>query len=130
MRVRRARGDRDAGGDDAVRAEHADGEIGDVHRSTLAAVEAGRAAEELAHRRGDVGTLGDRVAVAAMGGGEEIGRSRLAQTPAGTASWPVERCRGPRTNACVPSAAPKAATPPLLASSAAFSNARMRTIVR
>ena len=57
-------------------------------------------------------------------------RSRFAHTPAGTASCPVDRCSGPRTSAWVPSAAPNAATPPLLASSAAFSNARMRTMVR
>jgi hypothetical protein len=56
-------------------------------------------------------------------------RERFAQTPTGTASWPVERCSGPRTLAAL-SEAPNAATPPLLASSAAFSNARIRAITR
>ena len=56
-------------------------------------------------------------------------RVRLRQTPAATASWPVDRCSGPRTLACA-MLAPKAATPPFEASSAAFSNARMRAIVR
>jgi hypothetical protein len=52
------------------------------------------------------------------------------QTPAGTASWPVDRCSGPRTLAAPAACWPYALTPPWLAISAAFSKARMRTIVR
>src|SRR6185503_12165514 len=57
-------------------------------------------------------------------------RARLMHTPAGTASCPVDRCSGPRTRTSLLSAAPNAETPPLDASSAAFSKARMRAIVR
>jgi hypothetical protein len=56
-------------------------------------------------------------------------RVRLMQTPAATASCPVDRCSGPRMLACA-KLAPNAATPPLEASSAAFSKARMRAMVR
>ena len=53
------------------------------------------------------------------------------QTPAATASCPVDRCSGPRTKAGLAEAAkPQAATPPWLAISAAFSNSRMRNIDR
>ena len=51
QRLRRADGDRDAAGHDAVGAQHADGEIGDVHGAALAAAVAARAAEELRHHR-------------------------------------------------------------------------------
>ena len=51
------------------------------------------------------------------------------QTPAATASWPVERCSGPRMGERA-TLAPNAATLPRDASSAAFSKARMRAIMR
>ena len=72
QRLRGAGGDRDAGGHHAVRAEHADREVGDVHRAALALVVAGGAAEQLAHHRRRIGALGQRVAVAAVGGGEQV----------------------------------------------------------
>jgi len=65
-------GDRQAGGHHAVGAQHAHREVGDVHRAALAAVAASGAAEQLAHHAGGVGALGQRVAVAAVGGGEQV----------------------------------------------------------
>ena len=62
----RAGDDRDAAGDDAVGAEHADAEIGDVHGAALALAVAGLPAVELGHHALEVGALGDAVAVAAM----------------------------------------------------------------
>jgi len=70
--VRGAHGDGDACCHDAVRAKHADGEVGDVHRAALAAVETGGAAEQLAHHAFHRRALGERVAVAAVRRGEEI----------------------------------------------------------
>ena len=64
--LRGAARDRNAAGDHAVGAEHADGEIGDVHRAALAAAIAGGAAVELRHHARGIGALGDRVAVAAV----------------------------------------------------------------
>ena len=72
--------------DDAVRAEHADLEIGDVHRAALAAAIAAFTPEQLAHHGERVGALGEGVAVAAMGReqhvvagevGADAGRDRL-----------------------------------------------------
>src|SRR5262249_59529038 len=59
--------DRDPAGDDPVGPEHADAEIGDVHRAALALAIAGLPAVELGHHAVEVGALGDAVAVAAMG---------------------------------------------------------------
>ena len=53
-------------GDDPVGAEHADAEIGDVHRAALALAVAGLPPVELGHHAVEVGALGDAVAVAAM----------------------------------------------------------------
>ena len=49
---------------DAVGAQHADGEVGDVHRPALALAVAVDAAEQLGHHAPDVGALGDAVPVA------------------------------------------------------------------
>ncbi|MNV46251.1 hypothetical protein D3C71_1380750 [compost metagenome] len=73
----RAHGDRQAGGDDAVRAQHADRKIGDVHGAALALVVAGGAAKQLAHHARAVGALGQRMAVAAVGGGEQVARMQM-----------------------------------------------------
>jgi hypothetical protein len=70
--VGRAHGDRDAGRHHAIRAEHADGEVGDVHRAALAAVAAAGAAEELAHHALHRGAFGQRMAVAAVRRGEVV----------------------------------------------------------
>jgi len=65
--------DRDAARDDAVGAQHADIEIGDVHGAALATAGAGGAAEQLAHHRRGVGPFGDGVAVATMRAGDVVG---------------------------------------------------------
>ena len=65
-RKARAGDDRDAAGDDAVGAEHADAEIGDVHGSAFALAVAGLAPVELGHHAVEVGALGDAVAMPAM----------------------------------------------------------------
>src|SRR4029077_5027916 len=58
--------------DDAVGAEHALGQVGDVHRAALAVAAAGLAAVDLGHHLADVHALGDAVAVAAMGAGDGV----------------------------------------------------------
>ena len=58
--------DRNAARDDAVGAEHADAEIGDVHGAALALAVAGLPPVQLGHHAVQVGALGDAVAVAAM----------------------------------------------------------------
>ena len=63
---------RRAASDDAVRAEHALGQVGDVHRPTLAAARPGGLAEDLGHHALDVDALGDAVAVPAVGGGDRV----------------------------------------------------------
>ena len=106
--MRRADRDRHAGGDHAVGAQHADGEVGDVHRAALAAVVSGRAAEQLGHHALHVGALGQRVAVAAVGGRQQVVAlqigadaggngflpGRQVQRPAHGAGWPCARPEG------------------------------------
>lgn len=77
LRMRRAHRDRQPGRHHAVGAQHADREIGDVHRAALAAVEARGLAEQLAHHACEVGALGQRVAVAAVGGREVVARAQV-----------------------------------------------------
>ena len=72
QRLRRAGGDGDARGHHAVGAQHADREVGNVHRAALALVGAAGPAEQLAHHARGVGALGQRVAVAAVGGREQV----------------------------------------------------------
>src|SRR5215831_1978991 len=52
--------------DNAVGAEHADVEIGDMHRATLAFAVAGLPAVQLRHHAVEIGTLGDAMAMASM----------------------------------------------------------------
>src|SRR5262245_33236490 len=52
--------------DHAVGAEHADVEIGDMHRATLAFAVAGLPAVQLRHHAVEIGTLGDAMAMASM----------------------------------------------------------------
>ena len=70
--VRRARRNLDVGADHAVRAEHPDAEVGDVHRPALAAAAPALAAEQLAHHRLRVRALDQRMAVSAVGGEQQI----------------------------------------------------------
>ena len=75
--MRGADGDQDVGADHAVGAEHADLEVGDVHGAALAVAGAALAAEQLAHHGERVGALGDGVAVAAVGGEQDVGSREI-----------------------------------------------------
>src|SRR5205823_459990 len=79
---RQGRAGRDAhpAADDAVGPEDAPVDVGDVHAAALALAVAGRLAEQLSHHQLDVAALGDAVAVAAVGAGDEV---VLAQGGAG-----------------------------------------------
>ncbi|MDT4848788.1 hypothetical protein FQZ97_828890 [compost metagenome] len=77
LRMRRADRDRQARRDHAVGAQHAHREVRDVHRAALAAVEARGLAEQLAHHPREVGALGQRVAMAAVRGGEVVARAQV-----------------------------------------------------
>ena len=67
----------DAGADDAVGAEQADGAVVEMHRAAAAAADAVGLAEELGHHTAGIGALGQRVAVAAMGRGHPVGRAQM-----------------------------------------------------
>src|SRR5690606_41438018 len=69
--------------DDAVRAEHALRQVGDVHRAALAATRTGGLAVDLGHHRGHVHALGDAVAVAAVGGGDGVALVEVRAHPGG-----------------------------------------------
>src|SRR5229473_1136796 len=69
---RRPADQRRAAADDAVGAEHALGQVGDVHRAALTVAAAGLAAVDLGHHLADVDAPGDAVAVAAMGAGDGV----------------------------------------------------------
>ena len=68
----RAGGDGDAGADDAVGAQVAEFDVGDVHGAALAAAVAGGTAEEFGHHLVHARALGNAVAVAAVGAGDEV----------------------------------------------------------
>ena len=68
----RADRDRDAAADDAVGAEIAHRDVGDVHRAAAALAVAGRLAEEFGEHPLHVRALGDAVAVAAMRRGDLV----------------------------------------------------------
>ena len=78
LALRRTGGNRQAGRHDAVGAQHADRKIGDVHRAALAVAGAAGAAEQLSHHRQWIGALGQSVAVAAMGAGNQVGPAQIA----------------------------------------------------
>ena len=78
-RRRRPRRDRQAGGDDAVGAEDPELRVGDVHGAAAAAVRALVLAHQLGEHPGRVQALGQAVAVAAVGRGDDV---RRAQGPA------------------------------------------------
>jgi hypothetical protein len=63
---------RRATADDAVGAEHALGQVGDVHRAALAPARPGGLAVDLGHHPDRVDALGDAVPVAAVGGGDRV----------------------------------------------------------
>ena len=64
---RRPAGDRQAAPDDAIGAEHAHREVGDVHGAALALAIAVHPPEQLRHHAADVGALGDAMAMAPVG---------------------------------------------------------------
>ena len=63
--------------------EHADRKIGDVHRAALAAIEAAGLAKQLTHHAHHVRAFGQRVAVPAVGGGDEVVGAQMGADPCG-----------------------------------------------
>ena len=73
--------DRQAGGDDPVGAEDPEVRVGDVHRAAAATVGALLLAHQLGEHAERLQALGQAVAVAAMGGRDDVGRTeRPART--------------------------------------------------
>src|SRR5262249_55385424 len=71
---RRPSGEAETAADDSVRTEHAEREIRDVHRTAPANTGAGRLAVKLGHHWSDADSLGDRMAMAAMRGRNQVAR--------------------------------------------------------
>src|SRR5437773_2399521 len=69
---RRPADQRRAAADDPVGAEHALGQVSDVHGAALAVAAAGLAAVDLGHHLADVHAPGDAVAVPAVGAGDGV----------------------------------------------------------
>jgi hypothetical protein len=69
---RRAKRVANARANDGVHAKDALGDVGDVHRATLAPVGTGDLAKQLSHHRHDVHPLGDAVTVTAVIGGNPV----------------------------------------------------------
>ena len=88
------------------------------------------AAEQLAHHAAQVGALGEGVAVAAMGGREVVVRAQIDADPGGDRLLAGRQVQRPAHLGSPSADLPKALTPPWLAASAAFSKARMRTMLR
>ena len=59
--------------DNAVGAQHALADVGDVHRAALAFAQAALAAEDLLHHAIDIAALADAVTMPAMGAGDVVG---------------------------------------------------------
>ena len=72
LRERRADRDRRAAADDAVRAEHAEFHVADVHAAAFALAVAGRAAEQLGEHPIELAAFCDQVAVAAVRAGDLV----------------------------------------------------------
>src|SRR5690606_13781650 len=82
-RMRRARRDADVRGDDAIGAQHADGEVGDVHGAALAAAVAPFPAEQLAHHGERIGAFRQGVPVAAVSRKENVLARQVTADPSG-----------------------------------------------
>ena len=67
----------DAAADEAVRAEQADRGVVEMHRAAAAAAAAVVLAVKLGHQHARVHALGQRMAVAAMGRGDPVGRPQV-----------------------------------------------------
>ena len=90
--------DGDPAADDPVRAEAAGREVGDVHAAALALAVPGLLAEELRHHRVQVHALADALAVAAVGGIDQVLRLQgAAHTPMPVASSPMQKWAVPWT---------------------------------
>ena len=70
----RTDGDRNTPADDAVRPQHVQVEVADVHRPALAVAVAGGLTHQLGHHAPQVTPLGHQVPVPAMGGGDLVVR--------------------------------------------------------
>jgi hypothetical protein len=99
--LRSADRDRDAAGDNAVGAQHADREVGDMHRAALAAAIAALAPVELEHHAGRIGALGDGVAVAAVIGGEPVVLAQAGADAGGDTFLPERDVQRTRDLACL-----------------------------
>ena len=73
---RRAAADRKTRANDAVAAEHAKLDIGDVHRAAEAAAVAARLAHQLRHHAPDIAALRDHVSVAAVMADDVVARQQ------------------------------------------------------
>jgi len=79
----RPAGKRRAGAEDAVRAHHAFGQIRDMHGSAFSAARTGRLAENFGHHLVHIDTLGNAMAVAAVGRRDPIVVIEMAHDPGG-----------------------------------------------
>ena len=90
-----ADGNRHPRRDHAVGAEHPDTEICDMHRAALALVGTRCAPEQLGHHAIDIGAFGQRVAVAAMGGGQQIDAREIRADAGGDRLLPGRQVQRP-----------------------------------
>src|SRR5690606_24416196 len=74
--------------DDAVGAQHALAEVGDVHRAAFAAARPGAPAVDLGHHLPDVDAFGDAVPVAAVGAGDRVPLVQVHAHPGGGRFFP------------------------------------------
>ena len=107
----RADRDRQAGRDDSVGAEDPEVRIGDVHRAAPPTVRALVLAHELGEHAERVETLGETVAVAAMGRRDDVGPAEGRHAPTAAASCPIDRWTKPGTSPSRYSAATRSSNP-------------------
>ena len=69
--------ERRSAADNAVGAQHALADVGDVHRAALAFAQAALAPEDLLHHAVDIAALADAVAMPAVGAGDVVGSVEL-----------------------------------------------------
>ncbi len=81
---RRAGGHGEAAAHDAVGAQHAHAEVGDVHGAALALAAAGALSEQLGHHVLQVGALGDGMAVPPVGALDIVGLSQVRHDARGS----------------------------------------------
>ncbi|MNG92340.1 hypothetical protein D3C79_512720 [compost metagenome] len=71
------------GPDDAVGAEHAFFQVGDMHRTALATAHAGLLAVDFGHHAVHIHALGDAVAMTAVGRGDAVAVAQVGHDPGG-----------------------------------------------